>query len=112
MGSSPTHPDSRLIESSFEILPGEIRQVRVPLDPRWATEGALFYGWITSETGCAIVDACVGKMEVDIREVPADVDPREANWIASMSRIPPGEDLILFVKNTGDRAARYRGRWR
>jgi len=61
----------------------------------------------------AVVDARVGSMKVSTLEVPADVDPRAEEWTSPIElTLPPGEDLILFVKNTGDRAARYRSRFR
>jgi hypothetical protein len=113
MAVSPSRADPLLIESSFEILPGEIRQVRLHFDEGRQFKGdIIFNGWITSDTGFAVVDACVGSAKVETREVPADADPHEAEWVTCMQRLPPGEDLVLFVKNTGDRAARYRGRIR
>jgi hypothetical protein len=62
MTVSPDRPDPRLIESSFEILPGEIRQVRFHFDERGQFAGSIIFNdWITSDAGFAVVDACVMK---------------------------------------------------
>jgi hypothetical protein len=112
MAVSPESADP-IIESPFEILPGETRQFRFRFDERRQMDGEIiFNGWITSDPGFAVVGASIGSTEVDTSEVPPDVDPRAAAWIAFMQRLPAGEDLVLFVKNTGNRAARYRGRVR
>ena len=102
-----------LIETPFVILPGEVRQVRVHLDPRREFEGSLrFNGWITSDPAFTVVEARAGSMKVNTREVPPDVDPREAEWACTHHLLPPGEDLVLLVKNVGDRPAPYRAHLR
>ncbi len=83
--------DPALIESSFIILPGEVRQVPVPIDDRWRR---LFIGWITSEAPFQVVEARMGDKTVTTVEVPADVDPRAEEWTGPMKLfLPPGEDL-------------------
>lgn len=105
--------DSNLIESPFVIHPGEARQIAVRIDDRRQFEGAVvFNGFITSDPGFTVVDAHAGAVKVDIREVPPDVDPHSEEWVRLNQLLPPGEDIILLVKNNGDRPAPYRARLR
>jgi hypothetical protein len=109
--SDPSAP--HLIESPFVIHPGEVRQVTVRLDPhRVWNDAYLFNGWITSDPPFVVVEARVGSQQLEVREVPADVDPREEEWVCRSQMLPPGEDLVLLVKNNGDQPAPYRGRLR
>jgi hypothetical protein len=109
-----TSPSSRgrRIESAFVIHPGEIRRVTIRIPRRSWAAPFVFSGWVTSDPPFVVVGARAGDVELGVREVPADVDPREEEWVCTLRPLPPQREFALLVRNTGARAARYRGHLR
>ena len=112
-GTCPSsEPALHLIESPFVIHPGEVRQVTVRLDPHRLWNDAYLFQWV-DHVGSSVRRRRSARWFTatrSAREVPADVDPRQEEWVCRSQMLPPGENLVLLVKNNGNQPALYRGR--
>jgi hypothetical protein len=96
-----------LIDSGFAILPGEIRQVPLAsFDSTW-----IFRGFVRTSTSFDVVEvrSSSGK-PISISLISGDCDPDIADFASLCTIVPPGVGVLFFIKNTGNRPAKYHTR--